>query len=385
MGPERWRAGILATLTICLLAPAATAGVRYTHWTPDEIGSLLARQGARDGLVMVVITQPDWCPSCIELDRELLRNPDAGDIAALTKDWLVLEVFGYDADGATMLREQGLRFVGTPTTLLIRPVEGSGRLGDGKLVASIVGYPEDYAARLERASTGFDAIADAQAQARQTGSVEDFAALANAYVEHGDAAAAARVYRSLLARDDLDETTRPDLRWSLLTEVYQRVEKDHAKTLRALLAFARDYPARADEPRFSYATAWSLLELGRVADARYILKTRYLDADDADRLADYLYLVFRHPTDELLVEAEAAARAGIEKYPEQRARLTAALARILRRQGCLAEAADAFERAAELAGPEHDNYEVYLGQLEFVRSELKSGTARDCAVSQAAL
>ncbi|HRP86293.1 MAG TPA: hypothetical protein PLS34_02075, partial [Gammaproteobacteria bacterium] len=67
-------------------------------------------------------------------------------------------------------------------------------------MAAIVGYPDDYVARLEAAVAGHDAIASAQAQLRDRNDVESLEALAEAFLAAGDAPAARRVYQSLLWR-----------------------------------------------------------------------------------------------------------------------------------------------------------------------------------------
>ncbi len=368
----------LMAAALFAVTPATQAAVDFTDWQGTSIPALIDRAAENETTIMVVVTQPDWCPACIELERDILGNPKATDIADLTRDWIALEVFGYDEEGAAFLAEQGLKFVGTPTTLVIRPSRDDQRLGDGTLLTSIVGNPENFVQRLADGAAGTDMVRAAQEAAREDGTVEAFEALADAYVVHGDSTAAERVFRSLLLRDDLDDEKRADIRWALITNVYQRVEKDHERTLAELRRYAVDYPARVEEGAFLYASAWSLLSLGRIEDARAILKQHYLEADDPDRLASYLYMVFRAPTGELLSEAEAAARTGIERYPEQDARLTAGLARILRRRGCLEEAEAAFDEAVRLAGPEHDNYGIYIGQRDYVRGELAAGEGGEC-------
>lgn len=94
---------IVAALLTCCVA-AARAEVVFTQWTEDNLGELLAEAGRKQQTVMLVISQTDWCPYCIRLDRDLLSNPAATDIRELTRAWMVLEIFGYDAAGARILR-----------------------------------------------------------------------------------------------------------------------------------------------------------------------------------------------------------------------------------------------------------------------------------------
>jgi tetratricopeptide (TPR) repeat protein len=346
------------------------ATVQFTEWSPQNVDELLAEASGRDRLVMVVITQPDWYPGCIQLDREVLRNPDARAAADLTRDWTVLEVYGYDAPGARFLEEQGLRFLGTPTTLLLRPGRDTRRLGEARQLLALAGYPEDYLERLRRASEGHDATAAAQAAIRDSGSAEAWHGLALASLQAGNAEAARRAYASLLMRDDLPAEQRQALSLESIVQPTQRVEKDHQRSLAELDAWASAHPEGVASDDYAYARAWSLLALGRDGEAREVIDRQFLAPGTADGLAEYLYLVFRHPSDALLADAEARAREGVTAHPEQSARLNAAHGRILRRQGRLQEAEQAFARAVAEAAPDNPSRGTYVGQLEYVRREL---------------
>lgn len=359
-------------LALHLVPGGASAAVSFTPWSADGLDALIDAAASEQRLVMVVITQPDWCPNCIRLDRELLRNAQAKEVAELTRGWTVLEVWGYDEAGASMLREQGLAFVGTPTTLLLRPSRAGATLGEAAVVSSVVGYPEDYTERLRKAAEGFDAVREAQQRVREEGTVEAFEALAEAHVEQGNAVAAGRVYQSLLLRDDLDAQQRAEMRWQMIKLVHQLVEKDHERTLAELDAYAADYPEFVATQDYAYARAWSLLEAGRDAEARALLQARFIEPGDAELLRDYLYLAFRHEAPALLSEAEAEARRGIERFPESAARFEVALGRILRRQGRLEEAEAAFARAVADAGEDSPLHTIILGHLEHVRAELQA-------------
>ncbi len=355
---------------LSLAAGAAGAAVEFAEWTPESVDQVIARAAEEDQPVMVVITQPDWCPGCIVLDRTLLRNPAAQDIATLTRDWQVLEVFGYDAPGAAFLEAQGLSFVGTPTTLLLRPEAGDRRLGEARQLVAIAGVPEDYVERLRAAAEGHDRIAAAQARVRSSQDTEAWLELARAWLEAGDAEAARRAYRSVLLRPGLTPEQQRDISLEAIVQPTQRVEKDHRRALEELEAWAAAHPGATEDDGYVYARVWSLLALERVDEARRLIETHYLSADTADALATYLYLAFRHPSEALLSDAEARARTGIERYPEQKGRLLAAHGRILRRQGRLGDAEAAFAAAVEATDPASDSYQTYLGQLEFVRQEL---------------
>lgn len=348
----------------------ASAAVRFAEWSPDSIGGILAEAAADDTLIMLVLTQPDWCPGCIQLDRELLRNPDAAEMAQLTRDWVVLEILAYDEPDASFLAAQGVGFLGTPTTLLLSPRPTDTRLGDARQVAAIVGYPEDYLAQLSAAAAGHDAIATAQAQLRERNDVESLQNLARAYLAAGDAEAGRRVFQSLLMRPELSPEQRRDTALQAILQTTQRIENDHQRALQELDAWAELYPEGRQLLEFKYARAWALLSVGDTDTALAFIEEAYLGSEDPDTVASYLYLAFREPTGSLLDEAERRARAAITRFPDSAARFQAAHGRLLRRQGRLAEAEAAFARAVELTPAGTEQHGTYLGQLEFVRNEL---------------
>ena len=355
---------------LALSSSPAGAAVRFADWKPDTIDAVIAQAAAKDGYVMVVITQPDWCPGCIKLDRELLRNPEAEGIAALTTDWQVLEVLGYDEPDATFLAEQGLGFLGTPTTLLLRPQQGDARLGDARQVAAIVGYPDDYEYQLRQAAEGYDAVVAAQAAVRERNDVAALEALAQAYLAAGQADAARRVFQSLLLREELTPEQQLDISLRAILQPTQRVENDHERTLLELEAWAARYPAGRERQDFMYGKAWALLATGQLETAQAYIDEVYAASDDADTVAQYLYLAFREPTRTLLPAAEARARAAITEFPEQAARFYSAHGRLLRRMGRLEEAEQAFAAAVARAAADNPSLGTYQGQLEFVQREL---------------
>lgn len=365
---------ISLAVALVLLAGPASGAVRFAEWSADGIGGLLAEAASANRLVMVVITQPDWCPGCIELDNKLLRNPAAQDIAALTADWLVLEVLGYDEPDASFLAQQGIGFLGTPTTLLLSPRASDSRLGDARQVTAIVGFPADYLERLGRAATGYDAIEEARARLREDNDVPALRALADAFLAAGDAPAARRVFGSLLLREELSDEERRQLALQSIIQPTQRIEKDHLRTLDELAAWAERFPEGRSDGDYVYARVWSLLVLGRHDEAMALIGPAYLNGDP-NALANYLYLVFRDPHDVLLADAETRAREAVTRFPEQAARFNSAHGRLLRRQGRLEEAELAFGRAVALAGADDPNFGTYRGQLEFVRAERASPAA----------
>ena len=360
---------VLLMVSMCLLAGPAAGAVRFAEWSGETLPGVVSEAAAGGKFVMVVITQPDWCPGCIQLDRELLRNPAAGDVAELTRDWVVLEMLGYDQPDAGVIAAQGLGFLGTPTTLLLSPRTGDQRLGDARQVAAIVGFPDDYLAQLQQAAAGHDAIAAAQSRLRERNDVESLQDLARAYLAAGDAPAARRVYQSLLMREELSAEARRDAALQAILQPTQRVEKDHPRTLEELAAWVEAFPDGRAEPAYIYGRTWSLLSLGRHDEAFALIHEHYFASDDPTDMARYLYLAFRAPSDALLEEAELRARQAVTEHPDQAGHFHAAHGRILRRQGRLDEAEQAFARAVNAAAEDDPNRAAYLGQLEFVRKE----------------
>jgi tetratricopeptide (TPR) repeat protein len=357
---------------------SARAAVEFSEWDAESLPriALGAAQGQR--LVLLVITQPDWCPPCIRLDRELLSNPDEKRFAELARDWLAIEIHGYDAPGAGILASHGIRFLGTPTTLLLAPEAESGRLGDARVMASVVGYPADYVEQLERAARGYEPVAAALERATTRGRPEDWLELARRYAARGDAEGARRAYRRLLEfpADAFPETGRDSLatlqaraEWELITEVQQRVEKDHAGTLAALDTWMAEHPEEASSEPVAWARAWALAGSGQIEAAIEVMEQGFLDSGSVDGVLELLYLAFRHPAPSLLERAEREGLEALKQFPAEEAALQAGLGRVYRRQGRLAEAETGFARAIELIEPEDPRYPIYAGQLEFVQKE----------------
>ncbi|HUG99265.1 MAG TPA: thioredoxin family protein [Gammaproteobacteria bacterium] len=373
-GERRVPRNILLLISLLVLSGPAAAAVRFADWSGENLDALVAEAAAADRLIMVVITQPDWCPGCIALDRDLLRNAAAAEISTLTDDWLVLEMLGYDEPDAGIIAAQGLGFLGTPTTLLLDPRPGDRRLGDARQVTAIVGYSDDYLQRLAGAAAGHDAIAEAQARLRERNDIESMQGLAIAFLAAGDAEAARRVYRSLLLRPELSAEERRAIALEAIVGPTQRVEKDHRRTLAELVTWAEDFPEGREDSSYAYARTWSLLSLREHEAALEMIRETYLDSDDPGTTADYLYLAFRAPSDILLEEAEKRARDAVTEFPEQAARFHAAHGRILRRLGRTAEAEQSFARAVALAAADDPSRGTYVGQLEFVRNQLAAGS-----------
>jgi hypothetical protein len=207
---------------------------------------------------MVVITQPDWCPGCIELDRELLRNPAAAEVAELTRDWVVLEMLGYDEPDAGVIAAQGLGFLGTPTTLLLSPGRrpAPGRCAPGGRHRRL---PRRLPGAAEQAAAGHDAIAAAQAQLRERNDVESLQAWRKAYLAAGDAEAARRVFQSLLLREELSPEHAPGCRAAGDRPADAARREGSSRALEELAPGSRRSRRAGTIPITFTARTWSLL------------------------------------------------------------------------------------------------------------------------------
>lgn len=378
------------------------AAIDYTPWTSDNMSDQLKQAKAEKQMVMVVVTQPDWCPPCIQLENRVIKNPDESVLSPIAKDWLVLEIFGYDAEGAEFLKQQELKFHGTPTVFLLDPNRSSStnksekalaklknkldlKLGDLKVIHSVAGIPDDFTTQFVNAANGLDLLAEAQKMVREEQSLEAYKTLADAYVNFGNVKSANRVYQSILMRDDLLDEEIRDIKWEQIFQVTQRVEKDHAATVKAIDTFVERYPEfvedKANYESYAYRRAWSLVEIDRVDEANTLLKKAYVDGNEVGNLRTYMYFAFRNPHPELLADAKVICDKALEEFPESEASLRAAEGRLLRRFGELEKAQASFTRAIELLDPEGENYaedlEIYQGQLDFVLSELAKSKSKD--------
>ncbi|MBT8142096.1 MAG: thioredoxin family protein [Gammaproteobacteria bacterium] len=387
---------LFITIMMLNFAFSSQAAIDYTDWTPDSMSDLLHQAKDKKRKVLVVVTQPDWCPPCIRLENRIIKNPDETEFANLAKNWMAFEILGYDQAGAEFLANQELKFHGTPTVFLLDPSQldtknkakharaklknktSELKLGDLKVMHSIAGDPDDFTAQFAKAISGFDAIAEAQKMVRAEQTLEAYRALATAYVDQGKAKQAKRVYQSMLFRDDLLEEEIQDIKWEQIFQVTQRVVKDHAATVKAIDKFVEQYPDfikdKSNFESYAYRRAWSLVELDRVDEANAVLKQAYVEPNDIEGLTTYLYFAFRNPKPELLMDAKKVCDQALKEFPESEARLKAAEGRLFRRLGNLEAAKASFSRAIELLDPENEDdatsIEVYQGQLEYIEAQM---------------
>jgi tetratricopeptide (TPR) repeat protein len=193
-------------------------------------------------------------------------------------------------------------------------------------------------------------------------------ALQALHVERGDAEAAQDAIRRLEALVGQKEAP-PDLAARASEArigVALRLEKDFEGALRLLDRHEEAFP---DGDDLAYERAWCLARSGRVTEALALAERAFLADGDVDGLETFAYLAFRAESPPLLARANAALRDALSEHPEKTASLSAALARVLRRQGQLREAEALFARAVGLAG-DADRRVTYEGQLDHVREEI---------------
>lgn len=361
------------------LVQPASAAVSWSAWAETSFQEEVDRAAEERRLLILVVTQPDWCPPCIRLNHRWLENPEEQVVADATRGAVLLEVLGYDADGAALLREQRIRFQGTPTTHVYRPTRAGQLLSRAEHLGSIVGAPDDYAERLVAIVSGRDAVAglreDVREAADETRRAELRLELADRLIARGDDAEAERVLRQVerRARRGAEGSELAALgrraSWRRAAVVDLRVRKDYPAALAGIDAHVKRH-GRPDDEReaIGYARAWALAHLDREDEALAELRATYLQPRTRDGIATFAYFAFRVRSERLMTLAEREVQGLLRDRPDD-AVLHQALGRLHRRQGRLHDALDAFARAVELA-PDDAARVVYRGQWRHVRDEL---------------
>lgn len=368
---------VAAGILTCAGATRSLASVAFRSIDTPPLADQV-KAAAEEGLiVMLVVTQPDWCPPCIDLDRRYLRNPDAVEIAALTKNWLVFEVRGYEPEGSALLARQQIEFVGTPTTFVIRLQPGDEILRDGDLLTAVVGSPEDYVAALRAGVEGNDDTAELEATAKRTRRPSDWMALGARYVERGQAARAARAFEKVIAINDAAAVGLPadslaamqkTAWWKLTNEVTTSIEKDYGRSLELLDRFVARYPEASSDEDYRYTRFFVFAKAMRTTEIMPEIEQAYFASGELDDLETFLYLAFRAGEPDLLDLAVEKAREGIERFPDAEAPLSAGLGRVYRALGQNSRAAAAFRRAMELTDPAAEAFPIYRAQFEHASS-----------------
>lgn len=379
--------GLIAAFALILALPA-TAAIDWTHWQDSSFQAAVDQAAREKKLVALVVTQPDWCPPCIRLNTKWLNNPDDEVVSPMLKDAVLLEVLGYDAPGAALLKSQGVRFQGTPSLLVYRPGVPGATLGQAELIGSIVGAPADYPERLRIIVGGYDPVAAVRARLRVEPNPLEQAMLghelADLLIGRGDANGAAKALRgvretrrsaSRLSPEslaDLELLVR-DAEWKRAASVELRVNKDYETALAGIDSWLSRHGRESRDPQdIGYARAWALAQLGRTDEARAEMSAAFLQ-EGQEGLGTYAYFAFRIGHANFLSHAEGLVRDEMKTGAADDGGLSGALGRLLRKQGRHAEAIEAFGRAVELS--EGDSQVVWQGQLDYCRGELEAAAA----------
>lgn len=380
----------LAALAAVVVASPCRAAVRFEDWRSTSLSAVADRAAREHRKVVLVVSQPDWCPPCILLDKKWLKNDADSEVAQITSEALVVEARGYDADDAAVLRKHGVTFRGTPTTFVLAPSAERQALGDAVLVGSIVGAPQDYPAQLRALLAGEDALTALQRRVWNThgrlARAKVQMELGELYASRGDrmgsymAFARVRRYRETgLPPAEAAElrALKREAAWKQADTVMLRVRKNYSEALEDIVAYQNGYRRRADErATIAYSKAWALANVSRVEDALAVLEREM--PDDADAAESFLYFCFRCEHPRALVAGERKASEALWRWPERRASWLEARGRIERRQNRL----DAAERSlAEAVSLETDPETklVYQGELETVRTEIAQAAHRHAA------
>jgi hypothetical protein len=374
---------LLALVALLGLSGDAAAACRFEDWRGATLQDVTDRAAREKRLVVLVVSQPDWCPPCIRLDRKWLKNAQDTEVSTITKDAIVLEANGYDEPDASILRRHRIAFRGTPTTYVFAPSAEHRLLGDAPLRGSIIGAPDDFPARLASIIDGHDPIEELERKIDEQGHedkiqrAKDLLELGDLYAARGDRASTYLCYRhvrriqygTLPAEQaaELKELKR-EAAWRQADTSMLRVNKNYSEALEDVVAYENGFRRRQDEKaRTAYAKAWAMANDGDVPGALRVLENGL--TDDADGAETFLYFCFRTGDRTALVAGERVAKEATWRWPERRATWLEGMGRIARRQGRYADAERAFAEAASLETDPEVKL-VYEGQLDHVRGEL---------------
>jgi len=380
---------VVALLGVLSLGAPARASVEFADWRATSLATEVDRAAAEHRVLVLVVTQPDWCPPCIKLDKTWLKNDFDTAVGDMTRDAVVLEVRGYDEPEAGLLRNQGVLFRGTPTTHVFMPAHVGGKLGEARLVGSIVGAPDDFPEQLKGLLAGVDPVGDLENRVRaetdRVARCKLLLELGEAYASRGDVAAARSAFHDVrhasrssmtpVQQAQLDEMRR-EAAWKQ-ADVLLRVRKDWSAALGEIEAYDHSFRPRADErARTAYAKAWALTHLDRTEEALRLLRRGL--ADDADGAETFLYFCFRSDDPLAWTWGERFAGEALQRFPDRRAAMLEGEGRIARRQGRLDAAERDFAEAVALE-KDPENRLTYEGELETVRNEIAGGTGGKAA------
>lgn len=372
------------------LPPVAEAACQFEDWRATSLQAVADRAANEGRLVVLVVSQPDWCPPCIRLNSKWLKNPADTEVGGMTRDAIVLEANGYDEPDASVLRKHRIAFRGTPTTFVFAPTNQKRLLGDAPLRGSIIGAPDDYPAQLRAILDGHDPIdelerrIDQQDERDKIQRAKDRLELGDLYAARGDKMSSYLEYRHVRRTKysglsdaeiaELKELKR-DAAWRQADTAMLRVRKNYPEAYEDIVAYENGFRRRLDEQgRTAYSKAWAMANMGDVPGALQVLYAGL--PDDADGAESFLYFCFRSGHRTALVAGERKAKEAMWRWPERRATWLEAQGRIERRQGRLEDAERSFAEAVSLETDPEVKL-VYQGQLDHVRGEIAAERAAE--------
>jgi hypothetical protein len=355
---------VIAGLALALAASAPTrAGVAWEPGGAASLDAALARAGQEERLLVLVVSDPVWCVPCSELHGRWLDAPDEEEVAALTRDALLVHADPSEPGHATALSRHGVRWQGLPSVLAFRPEPGTRRLGRAPVTGAVVGAPSDFPQRLAGVLRGPDAADALQQAVDAAGPGPERAArllqLGDLQATRGQGEAALDAYRAVgkergrgLEPAELRrlEGLQRHAEWKEVGVRLQLLDAP-AAALDRLERFERRHPRALDyASHVAHGRALALGRLGRAAEAvaelQRWLAPRRPSAAHVEALS---WTCLEIGGAEALRFAEREAREAATRFPERRAALLGEVGRLLRAQGLRRPAIDALTEALEVS------------------------------------
>lgn len=222
---------LLGATSPALAAPAAEPAAKGSLRWHDRLEPALAA-AEREGKQVLVDLYAEWCGWCKKLDREVFSSPE---FAELARDFVLLRVDVEDGGEGEWLQER-LGVTSLPTMAILEPDLARVGLVEGYRPAGL------YVGMILREAAAHEARLGRERELAKSGDPQVLARLAADLRARGDGAAAASIYRRLLAGDGLDAAQRA---WYevYLGESY-RLARDFAAAGKAIAA-AKATVARA--------------------------------------------------------------------------------------------------------------------------------------------
>ena len=297
--------------------PVSAAGVA---WQKIGVDAAIAK-AKKEGKRVLIEFSASWCPSCKELEREVLGTAEG---AALTAKLIAVQV-DFDAT-ATWRQVERYVVLGLPTVVVID--------GSGTQVGRVMGY-EGKAAWLKEAQAAIKAddpmpaLHKAHAARPDDGDVT--LTLGQAMLERGQAAEGERLLEGLLwadAKGEAKAAARGAQALFVLGRYYHRVRKQPRTARFIWRALALGHP---DSPWASGAWWWyarAEAEIGRHAVGLKALRGRALkDPTNAAALRQWAQFVTKYEMFASVPEVRKTLTEARDRLPEsERASIDAAVA-----------------------------------------------------------